>query len=265
MQLAGKQTADQPNCTRKIRSKSSDNLVFAVGKTNPLIFLNEFEKCDDTKTEKDKLFKIRNFVSEQDKTDFSTLYFKGDWPKARSNFLNKYSLPFTVNKKKDLSFTFREETSLRSFVDRKIKAMSTYTTLTLENQLEMILLELPNEVSNLFIINDKLKCKKQEILEFCEAIQEFVEDQSDGSVTPTGHSTSDAQDIVVQDLEIFNYEPDESEVDSVRGQQNRYTRGKAKGTRPVGRPRKILRNISVDSERSESDFIDSSQSSMSQF
>lgn len=199
-------------------------------------------------------------MNQGDKTEFSTLFFKNDWPTARVNFLRKYSIAFTENKKKDLSFTFGEETSLRSFVHRKIRALSQYTSLSIENQLEMILIDLPNEIANLFIINEKLKCKKEEILEFCDSIQEFVEGLNDipaGSITPSPHSISDAEDTVTQDLDIFNYEPDDTEVSSVRAKRNRSTRGNIKGSRPVGRPRKTLSSISEDSETS---FFDSSQS-----
>lgn len=48
------QATESLNLSQRTGSKSSDNLIFAVGKTNPLIFLNEFEKCNDVHTEKDK-------------------------------------------------------------------------------------------------------------------------------------------------------------------------------------------------------------------
>lgn len=54
----------------KNKSRSTDDLVFMIGKTNPAIFLFEFEKCSDVKIDKDKLFKIRNFVNQEDKQEF---------------------------------------------------------------------------------------------------------------------------------------------------------------------------------------------------
>lgn len=214
----------------------------------------------DVQTDKDKLFKIRNFVLPVgEKSEFSKFFFKGDWPTAKFNFIKKNALSFTVNKKRDLSFGFNKETGLRSFVHRKIKAMTMYTSLSLENQLEMILIELPDEISNQFIVQDKLHCKKEEILEFCDSIQEFVEGSTARNITST---VPDAKDITMQDLEIFNYDPDESEVSTVRSKRKPSTRGKAKGLRPVGRPRKLLRRVSEDSEISE---FGSTASSVSQF
>lgn len=182
-------------------------MVFAVGKSNPAVFLKEFEKCDDVKTDKDKVFKIRNFVNLEDRHVFSKFFFMSDWSTARSAFLKKYSLALTKNKKTELDFTFEEETSLRSFALRKMKALSTYTRLPVENQLKIILNELPVEVSNLFIVHDKMNRTKADILEFFETIQEIMEDkydEPDNNVTLTANPIE--QNQIVQDLEVFHYD-----------------------------------------------------------
>lgn len=265
MELSGKRT-HQPSSNRK-KVKSTEDLVFAVGETNPVIFLHEFEKCSDVKEDKDKLFKIRNFVNQEDRREFSKIFLTSDWTTARLAFLKKYSVAFTENKKRELSFGFAEETSLRSFVDRKIKAMSLYTTLPLVNQLEMILADLPNEISNLFIIHDKMNCTKAEILEFCNVIQEFGDDmdiETAGSLTPTAHSISNVQSEVIQDLEIFNFDEDESQSDTSEVQPSGSIR-KRNLNKAKGRPQKIAKKLSVDSETSEFDFIDSSQSTISSY
>lgn len=252
-------------------------MVFAVGKSNPAIFLKEFEKCDDTKTDKDKLFKIRNFVNPEDKPVFSKLFFKSDWSTARSTFLKKYSLAFTKNKKTEMDFTFDEETSLQSFVLRKMKALSTYT-LSVESQLEIILNELPVEVSNLFIVHDKISCTKTEILEFCVTIQETMQDihdETDKNVTLTANPTDRSQ--VIQDLEVFNYdsetvsEIDSSEVETTdlvkaAGKLNHLIkksvkRGRGEGLR--GRPPKI-KKIVCESSENDDDYR-STTSSFSNF
>lgn len=166
-----------------------------------------------------------------------------------------------MNKKRDLSFEFGKETSLRSFVHRKIKAVTTCTSLSLENQLEMISIELPNEISNQFIVQDKMHCKKEEILEFCDSIQEFVDDSTARNMTAITHSVSvsDVENTIIQDMEIFNYDPDQSESSSVGATRNRSSRGSDRGSCSVGRPRKVLRRVSEDSVLSDS------ASSVSQF
>lgn len=44
--------------------KTTDRLIFASGQSNPLLFLNHFEKCSDLKNDQDKMFKIRHFVDD---------------------------------------------------------------------------------------------------------------------------------------------------------------------------------------------------------
>lgn len=46
------------------KDRTANRLVFASGQTNPLLFLNDLEKCSDLKTDKDKMYKILHFVDE---------------------------------------------------------------------------------------------------------------------------------------------------------------------------------------------------------
>lgn len=268
MQISSRE-ADHIHTKRRKESNKSDDLVFIVGETNPLIFLNDFENCKDVTTEKEKLFKLRNFVNEEDKAEFSSLFFKCNWEAVRQTFLKKYAFTFTENKKKALNFGFFEETSLRSFVHRKMTALSTYTTLKLNNQMEMILAELPNEISNLFITNLKINASKSEILEFCESVQELVdgmnaETSASGNVTPTPQLEQQQQSEVVQDMEIFTYDSEvlsesSSELSS-SSKRGRKSGGAISASRARGRPPKILKSIREDSGSSEFECMDSSQS-----
>lgn len=61
MQFVGEESEKKASNSKSLR-ENTDQLVFISGQSNPLLFLNEFEKCRDVKTEKDKMFKIRNFV-----------------------------------------------------------------------------------------------------------------------------------------------------------------------------------------------------------
>lgn len=63
LQIAGKQVGKMiPE--RKQHVKKTKGLVFVSGQNNPLMFLKDFESCSDVKTEKDKMYKIRDFVDE---------------------------------------------------------------------------------------------------------------------------------------------------------------------------------------------------------
>lgn len=238
--------------------------MFQAGKTNPANFLKMFEKCSDIKSEKDKLYKLRNFVNENDKPEFSKLFFGSDWQAAKSTFLQKYSMKYTQNKQKDLDFNYENESSLRSFVARKMDALSTYTTLSVENQIEVILLELPNSIANCFIVEDKLNSTKEEILQFCDVIQEFIEDINTEAARPVRSTPTNNSDInfsipssVVSELEIFTFQSgveSTSDTGSTSTNSSRQGgRGKVKRLSLGGRSAKIPKTISEASESSSDD------------
>lgn len=250
---------DKSNPSKK--AKTTHDIVFEAGKTNPAIFLKEFEKCSDVKLEKDKLYKLRNFVNENDKPQFSTLFFKSDWATARATFLKNYSLEFTENKKKELCFSFEEAGGLRSFVARKMNAMSTYTSLPLEHQLEIILSELPIDIANIFIVEDKLNQTKAEILDFCDLIQQHCENMDSTNTDTTSLPTS--PDVIrsesVQDLEVFVYQEGiESDTSSTSASSS--VSGKRKimrrqSSRRVKIPKTIAEELEsyTDSESNQTD------------
>ncbi len=53
-----------PDSPDKNLDRTTAQLVFVSGETNPLLFLNQFDKCKDLKTKNDKMYKIRDFVDE---------------------------------------------------------------------------------------------------------------------------------------------------------------------------------------------------------
>ena len=55
------------NQSIKQKMKSTRELIFNSGETNPLLFLTEFEKCRDIETDQDKTYKIRDFVDHHHK------------------------------------------------------------------------------------------------------------------------------------------------------------------------------------------------------
>lgn len=108
-----------------------------------------------------------------------------------------------------------------------MKALSTYTRLSVENQLEIVLNELPVEVSSLFIIYDKMHSSKTEILEFCDTIQEIMADknnEADENVTLLANPNE--QNQVVQDLEVCNMDSYSSVDDSSEADLKKATVGR---------------------------------------
>lgn len=82
---------------------------------------------------------------------------------------------FAENKKRELQIDFNTASSLRTFVERKLESFAKFTTLPFLNQMEMVLNDLPAEISTLFITNEMLTDNKNEILVFCDSIQELIE------------------------------------------------------------------------------------------
>lgn len=80
MQLGGLIPNDPKASQPKL--KKTDQLIFVSGQTNPLLFLAEFDKCRDLKTDKDKMFKLRNFVDDTHKGETVAI----------SSFVSNYSI-----------------------------------------------------------------------------------------------------------------------------------------------------------------------------
>lgn len=68
LEIAGKPISKKPEL--KSSNKSTRQLVFISCQTNPLMFLKDFENRCDIKSEKDKMYKILNFVDERHKGIF---------------------------------------------------------------------------------------------------------------------------------------------------------------------------------------------------
>lgn len=112
-------------------------------------------------------------------------------------------------------------------------------------------------------MEDKLNSTKEEILEFCDVIQEFVEDVNtdEASIrsTPTTHSDTNSSipSSVVNEFEIFTFQEGvETWSDTGSTSTNssrRGGRGKVKKLSRPGRPAKIPKTISEGSETSSDD------------
>lgn len=141
---------------------------------------------------------------------FSEMFFTTDWPSMRNAFIKAYAGRFTENKKVATNIDFRKEHSLRSYVDRKLKSLSMYTTMPLVNQMEVVLMDLPDEVSNLFLVNEKLTCQKSEILDFCDVIYDFAKSfqQNSGNQETVTRNSTDQPEPQTNVFEIFNYDSD---------------------------------------------------------
>lgn len=73
LEIAGKQIG-KTIPERKQSVKKTKGLVFISGQSNPLMFLKDFESCSDVTTEKDKMYKIRDFVDDSHKGTISICF-----------------------------------------------------------------------------------------------------------------------------------------------------------------------------------------------
>ncbi|KAJ6645773.1 hypothetical protein Bhyg_00982 [Pseudolycoriella hygida] len=88
--------------------------------------------------------------------------------------------------KKEINIDFNKEPDLRSFVNRKLLGLSTYTTLAFVNQMEIILNDLPEELAYLFMVNEIFNCSADDLLDFCDSVQEVVDTHNKGNVDDEG-------------------------------------------------------------------------------
>lgn len=206
---------------------------------------------------------------------------------VRSTFLKIYSTSFAQNKKRGLQINFDEETGLRSFFERKLESLSTFTTLPLINQVEMVMNDLPVEISTLFITNEKMTGNKAEILDFCYSVVDLADtmrvetesiSRNTDDFTEPRYEMEAASSNQLNRMEIFDFVGNEqSESDSIavdNAPQSSQSKNVNKrilrscvAKRGRGRPKKKLHIIPEDSQSSNNDFLqqmdDSSRSSWS--
>lgn len=112
----------------------------------------------------------------------------------------------------------------------------------------MVLYDLPTEISNLFLVNEIISRNKTEILEFCDSIQDLVQNMRE--VPQEGNQTIQNP---LNRMEMFEYN---SELLSSSDGHDSIGTGKTAVKR--GRPRKNLNAIQEDCEDNVSNLKDSS-------
>ncbi len=171
-----------------------------------------------------------------------------------------------------MKIDYHEAISLRSFVEQKLVNLSKYTTFSLTNQMEIILNDLPAEISALFITNEKMTCAKADILDFCESIQDFADTLNE--TVENDYNDAVEPSFTLNRMEVFNFtretQPSLLESESMMVDQTPTTnRGRGRGGRrgtgrnvisggvkKRGRPKKKLEHtIAVIEESSEYDFL----------
>lgn len=84
-------------------------------------------------------------------------------------------------------------------------------TLSFFNQIEMVLLDLPNSIAKLFLVNEVMTKSKAEILDFCVTIQDMVQSMWENDKRENENSVIDDP---VNEMEVFTFNP-ELETESV--------------------------------------------------
>lgn len=204
----------------------------------------------------------------------------------KSAFLKLYTLPFVENKKRELEVNFDESETLRSFFERKLASLSNFTTLPFVNQVEIVMNDLPVEISCLFIQEEKMLDNKKEILDYCDSIQNLMEHV----YQPTNEHTNEmepgpSQQSNKMQMKIVNLcsgtataSIELPQSSGIRGRGRGRGRGsvgrtasstrRKNGERDDGLSTKKLRPISEDNETDDYSFLkemsDSSQSTWSE-
>ncbi len=145
---------------------------------------------------------------------------------------------------------FNEAMSLWLFVSVKLSNLEKFTTLPFINRMEIILNELPVEISYLFMVNEMFNRTQNEILEFCYSVQ----DVADNYIQSLNHFevASNASDH--SDFGLLTSREESSS--SSRG--NRSRRGRTRGQGRICKQRKPLSTIPETGRLEFSDMISNS-------
>lgn len=141
--------------------------------------------------------------------------------------------------------------SLRSFVEQKLNALETYTSLPYINRVEMVLYDLPIEPANMFLVNKKVKSNKTDLLEFCDSIQELVQTMNVEDVT-SDHEMQTIRTKSTNRMEIFDFDPDMESDDFHSMPSTSRGRSSSRGRGPGCSTKRKTSNESFDRETSGS-------------
>lgn len=135
------------------------------------------------------------------------------------------------------------------------------------NQMELVMVDIPVEIANQFIVNGKMVETKDEVLAYCDTIQQMAEHylKKSAPVPTETHSNSPSETM---EMEVFEFNESTSESTSqYRGGRRGSNRGVKKAS--VRRRPYPLRSIAEDNESDENySFLeqmdDTSRSSFSE-
>lgn len=101
--------------------------------------------------------------------------------------------------------------------------------------MEIILNELPTNIAHLFMVNEKFDCDKNDILDFCDSVQDVVEIYIGNKNAQDTQDTQLTHNEPLNRMEVFNYDPDDSDEpmppqsDFAAASTSRGARGRGRG------------------------------------
>lgn len=156
-----------------------------------------------------------------------------------------------------MQIDFNESATLRSFVERKLISLDKFTTLPFINQVEMVMNDLPSEISNLFITKEMMTGNKEEILDFCDSIHDFVGTMEE--VEHVNQPLNDKTNEPLKRMEVFHFNPElvqlEEPSDAMEVNDEPSSSQRRVAIAKRGRPSKKLKTIQESNESSDYDFL----------
>lgn len=156
-----------------------------------------------------------------------------------------------------MQIDYKTATSLRSFFEQKLKSLAKFTTLPFINQVEMVLTDLPVEISTLFITNEKMTGDKESILEFCDSIHEFVDTMKEAQPQPVEDLSNESSNEPepLKRLEVFHFNANFENSLPSNANQPGSSGGVRRKAIAIQRPSKKLKSIQESDASSDYDFM----------
>lgn len=154
-----------------------------------------------------------------------------------------------------MQIDFKTAKSLRSFFEQKFKSFAKFTTLPFINQVEMVLTDLPVEISTLFITNEKMTGDKEAILEFCDSIHEFVDTTNEAQPVADLSNESSNEPEPVKRFEVFHFNANFENSLPSNANQPGSSGGLRRKAIEIQRPSKKLKSIRESDASSDYDFM----------
>lgn len=160
-------------------------LSFDARKQNPVEFLEQYQKCFNLITEVNRMkINLIKFVKPSFFEEFNLFLQENDYESCKLKFIELHISIYTTNKKKEVDLEF-DPSNIEKFVRDKVKGIKKFITTDENIIVNLVLLSMPCEVSELFY-SSTMCASVNDLFTYSLSLDRFKE--SDSEVNSAGDS-----------------------------------------------------------------------------